>query len=95
VIFDSEGPFIHPAERERSEVYVPQSIADFFQADVFARERLRDADPISARTCRTSSTRSSTSTKRAHWSRWRHGRSTKPPICRDVSVGAVAMFDIA
>ena len=45
MIFDPEDAFIHPAELQRSEVYVPESIADFFQPDVFAGQGVRDADP--------------------------------------------------
>ena len=32
-------------ELERPEVYVPEPIADFFEPDVFAGQRVRDADP--------------------------------------------------
>jgi len=45
VIFNPKDPFVHPAEFYRSEVYVPQTVVDFFQADVLAGEGVRDADP--------------------------------------------------
>ena len=45
VIRDPKNPFVHPAELERSEVYVPEPIADFFEPDVFAGQRVGDADP--------------------------------------------------
>ena len=45
MIFNAEDAFVHPSELERSEVYVPEPIADFFEADVFAGQRVRDADP--------------------------------------------------
>ena len=45
VVFDSKHPFVHPSEFQRSEVYVPQPIVDFFEPDRFARERMRDAHP--------------------------------------------------
>ena len=46
MIFDAEDAFVHPSERERSEVYVPEPLADFFEPDVFARQRVGDADPL-------------------------------------------------
>ena len=45
MIFDPEDPFVHSAQLERSKVYVPQPVADFFEAHAFAREGVRDADP--------------------------------------------------
>ena len=46
VIFDAKNPFVHASELQRSDVYVPQPVADFFEADVFAREGVGDADPL-------------------------------------------------
>lgn len=45
MIGDPKNAFVHPSELQRSEVYVPQPIAHFFEADVFARQRVRHADP--------------------------------------------------
>jgi hypothetical protein len=45
VIFDPTNAFVHPAELQWSEVYVPQPITDFLEADVFSRQGVRDADP--------------------------------------------------
>ena len=46
VIGDAEGALIHPPECHWPEVYVPESVADFFEADVLTRERVRHADPV-------------------------------------------------
>ena len=46
VVFDAKQPFLQASELERSEVYVPQPIADFFEPHVFAGQRMRDADPM-------------------------------------------------
>ena len=44
MIFDSKNPFVHASE-QRSDVYVPQPVANFLKADVFAREGVGDLDP--------------------------------------------------
>ncbi len=46
VILDPEDPFVHSPELQRSEVYVPNAIVDFFEADVFTGECVGDADPV-------------------------------------------------
>ena len=45
MIFDLSAPFVQAPELQRSEVYVPQPVADFLEPDVFAGEGVRDADP--------------------------------------------------
>jgi hypothetical protein len=45
VIFDLPATLVQASQLQRSEVYVPQPTADFFEADVFARPRVGDADP--------------------------------------------------
>ena len=45
VIFDLLTALVHASQLERPKVYVPESIADFFETDVFAGQRVRDADP--------------------------------------------------
>ena len=46
VIFNAEDAFVHPSEFHWPEVYVPESIVDFFQSDVLACQRVRHADPV-------------------------------------------------
>ena len=46
VIFNAEDAFVHPSELHWPEVYVPESIVDFFQSDVLACQGVRDADPV-------------------------------------------------
>jgi len=46
VILDPENPFVHPAELERSEVYLPDAVVDLFESDILAGERVGDADPV-------------------------------------------------
>ena len=45
MIFDPEEPFVHAPQFQRSEVYVPQAVAHFFETHVFAGEGVGDADP--------------------------------------------------
>ena len=43
MVLDPEKPFVHPAEREWSEVHLPEAISGFLEPDVLARERVGDA----------------------------------------------------
>src|SRR5437773_7787298 len=46
VIFNAEDAFVHPSEFQRSKVYVPEAVVDFFEADVLAGKRVSHADPV-------------------------------------------------
>ena len=45
MIFNLLAPFVHAPQLEGPKVYVPESVADFFETDVLARQRVRDAHP--------------------------------------------------
>lgn len=45
MILDLPSTLVQPSQLERSEVYVPQPIAHFFEADVFTGQCVGDADP--------------------------------------------------
>ncbi len=45
VIFNPPKAFVHASELQRPKVYVPQSVADLLEADVFARQGVGDTDP--------------------------------------------------
>lgn len=45
MIFDLLAALVHAPQFQRTEVYVPESIADFLEADVFTGQGVRDADP--------------------------------------------------
>ena len=45
MILDLLAPLVHAPQLERPKVYVPESIAHFFETHVFARQRVRHADP--------------------------------------------------
>ena len=45
-IFDTHMSFKQAAEFERTEVDVPDTVIDFFEANVFARAHDRDVDPV-------------------------------------------------
>ena len=36
VVFDPAEPLVHPSELDGPEVYIPEAIVDFFEADVLA-----------------------------------------------------------
>jgi hypothetical protein len=46
VVLDSESPFVESAEFEGTEVYVPEVIADFFEANVLASQGVSDVEPL-------------------------------------------------
>ena len=45
MIFNLPASLVHAPQFQRPEVYVPEPVADFFETDVFARQRVRHADP--------------------------------------------------
>ena len=45
MIFDPTNPFVHPAQLEWTDVYVPEPVADFLEADAFTREGMGNAAP--------------------------------------------------
>ena len=45
MVFDSEHALVHPSEQHRSEVDVPEAVADFLEADELAGQGVGDADP--------------------------------------------------
>ena len=45
MVFELLAALVQPSQLQRSEVDVPKPIADFFEADVFTSEGVRDADP--------------------------------------------------
>jgi hypothetical protein len=46
VVFDLEATFVHPPKLQRPKVDVPEPVVNFLEADVFASERVGDADPV-------------------------------------------------
>lgn len=46
MILDLLASLVHASQLERPKVYVPESIAHFFEADVLARQRVCDTDPV-------------------------------------------------
>ena len=45
MVFDSELALVHPPKQYGSEVDIPESVADFVEANELARQRVGHADP--------------------------------------------------
>ena len=45
MIGDLSTALVHSSQLQGPEVYVPEPIADFLEADIFTREGVGDADP--------------------------------------------------